>query len=125
MEHGCPSCAMSDSLPTQLELAGWVEGSVQEERRVVVLWFIPKNRKEEGSSAVCNTAVQCSTFCSLKFCPGQLGHLPLPWLLSAFPLLCSLRYWPDAISGTKVETARKDEIFFNFSASGAGTQNLT
>lgn len=45
MEHSCPSCAMSDSLPTQLEMAGWVEGSVQEERRVFVPGVYPKGQK--------------------------------------------------------------------------------
>lgn len=70
MERSCPSCAISDGLPTRLELAEWMERSVQEERRAVIPGGASQwTERERASQQSVSAAVPSSAFYSLKSCP--------------------------------------------------------
>lgn len=86
VKRSFPSGTISNGHPSQPQLAGWMERSVQKERRTVVQgarsWRTEKRQREiqeEGFFIVwwfnrspqqsVSAAVLCSTFYSFKFCP--------------------------------------------------------
>lgn len=127
MECSCPSCAISDRLPTQLELAGWIERSVQEERRAVAPGG-PSQRTERKRASQWSEVLQSHAqhFTPLNSAPVSLATSIFPGFSLPFPSLAACVSDQVQFQEQKwKQLGRKDKILSSFSASGAGTQNLT
>lgn len=105
MECSCLSCAIS----AHSAGVGRMDGKkcAGREGSCHTRGCIQKDRQEGGSSAVWKYCSPMLSILLLGILPSLAWPLPLPWLLSAFPLLSSLRSWRGAVSGAKVEAACK------------------